>query len=202
MTMIFRVAPMSGAGIDQEAATLLKHSQANCLDPRFPQKVDVEAIFEFDIPKLTGFKTGFCDYPDGIEGCTDVGNLTSNVSSSLLKKNMKNRRRSTIPHEAGHIWLHAPQLIRARKVLIFKDEKGRVHSGLPRLSPQFVRRFENPEWQADRFAAALLMPTEPVKACVQHGLSIPQIASLFEVSVALATSRLKGLGLLETVRAF
>lgn len=200
MTMIYRVAPRSGVGIDQESASLLMQCQPECLNANFPQRVDVEAMFEFDIERLTGFTTGFCDFPEGLEGCTDVTSKTCNVSTSLCHPRSRQFLRSTIGHEIGHVWLHTAQMIAARKTVIFKDSA--VSLSLPRQSDQIIPTPENCEWQAHRFSGGLLMPTNVVIACVQRGLSIREMSQIFDVSIPFVRSRLKGLGLLDVVRAF
>lgn len=202
MATIFRVAPRSGANIDEEAASLLMECQPECLDPLAPRRVDVETIFEFDLERLTNFSASYCDYPEGLEGCTDVTSRTCNISSSLNNSNDLQFLRSTIGHEIGHVVLHAPQILSAQRTYVFKDAKVSIHYGLPRVSDQIIPLYENCEWQANRFSAGLLMPTAPVMTCVQNSLSLTQIAQVFDVSVPFARSRLKGLKVLGNVQAF
>lgn len=76
------------------------------------------------------------------------------------------RSNFTIPHELGHFFLHylnGPVLSRNTK-------------------PEKV--YENPEWQANQFAAELLMPYEVVK-----NLSIEEIYLKYNVSYQAAKNR-------------
>lgn len=103
-----------------------------------------------------------------VHGKGDFTIILPNYTSPL-------RDRFTIAHELGHYFLHAKQgevpLIAARK------GSGRA------------------EWEANWFAAALLMPEADFrKACEVHGDDIDGVAAEFGVSRDAATVRKESLG--------
>lgn len=83
------------------------------------------------------------------------------------------RHRFTVAHEAGHAMMHVRTLNR-----------------LP-TSTGKVAAFRDPEWQANRFAAALLMPRHLVRNCT----SIAEITEKFGVSRECAEMRIRTLKL-------
>uniref|UniRef100_E6VH73 IrrE N-terminal-like domain-containing protein n=1 Tax=Rhodopseudomonas palustris (strain DX-1) TaxID=652103 RepID=E6VH73_RHOPX len=83
------------------------------------------------------------------------------------------RHRFTVAHEAGHALMHVGTLNR----MPASDGK--------------VPAYRDPEWQANRFAAALLMPRQLVKKC----RSVEEIMQRFGVSREAAELRIKTLKL-------
>jgi Zn-dependent peptidase ImmA (M78 family) len=59
-----------------------------------------------------------------------------------------------------------------------------------------IRAYEDPEWQAWRFAKALLMPAVTVRMAVGAGISHNEMSLAFQVSVPFVRSRLRDLKLL------
>jgi hypothetical protein len=87
------------------------------------------------------------------------------------------RDRFTIAHELGHYFLHSSQ----GETLLKATRKG---DG-------------NHEWEANWFAASLLMPKGQVKRfCEANGANPSLVAARFKVSALAAEYRLKNLGLL------
>lgn len=78
------------------------------------------------------------------------------------------RARFTLAHELGHLILH-PVTILQRKA---------TPPGMR------LKTFHNPEWQADAFASAILMPRHIVQ-----DMPIEEIVQLFKVSRSAATVR-------------
>ncbi len=86
------------------------------------------------------------------------------------------RDRFTLAHELGHYFLHFPLC----------------------CAPMAARRYgsDRVEWEANWFAAGLLMPSSQFRAAwVTYGGDVEKIAALFGVSTRAATFRAKGLGL-------
>ena len=95
----------------------------------------------------------------------------------------KPRARFTFAHELGHAVLHGEFLKLALA--------GRSPCKIYKRSS--LRPFEDPEWQANRFAAAFLMPTPQITKLLREGLRIDQIATYFKVSISAAETRIKKL---------
>ena len=85
------------------------------------------------------------------------------------------RDRFTVAHELGHYVLHSDQ---GKRPLMAQ------RSGSTRA-----------EWEANWFAASLLMPSKEFKALAQKGTTIPVLADHFKVSSAAVEVRKKNLGL-------
>ena len=82
------------------------------------------------------------------------------------------RDRFTVAHEIGHLLLHQKDTI-----------------SLPRLTPhKKIKRYENPEWQADAFAGELLMPAHLI-----NGMSISEVQKQCGVSAKAAQYQLNSL---------
>jgi Zn-dependent peptidase ImmA (M78 family) len=85
------------------------------------------------------------------------------------------RDRFTLAHELGHLWLHGG---------------GRyLQRAAPDAGPPTHRKFEDSEWQANQFAAELLMPIKLVVKCS----SAEDLAKRAGVSVQAAEIRFKAL---------
>jgi Zn-dependent peptidase ImmA (M78 family) len=90
-----------------------------------------------------------------------------------------NRQRFTIAHELGHYCLHRDQIDRLVEKILFRDDGGP----------------DNIEWQANQFAARLLMPQEEIRLNIQSGIrEIDELARKFGVSSLAMQFRLRNLG--------
>ena len=99
------------------------------------------------------------------------------------------RQKFTVAHELGHFALHLPYVSSPREDgEIFVDNSIQLYrkSSRPRTDPSEQRR----EFQANRFAAALLMPAEEVKHRANSGLSVLALAKEFGVSEQSMTYRM------------
>ena len=85
------------------------------------------------------------------------------------------RDRFTVAHEFGHYFLHARQ--GKTPIIAFRRGSGRV------------------EWEANWFAAALLMPSKEFAAALKKTQDISKIANSFGVSTDAAEIRRKALSL-------
>lgn len=93
------------------------------------------------------------------------------------------RARFTFAHELGHAILHGKFLTSALE--------GRVPQ--VRLKRSSLRAFEDPEWQANRFAGAFLMPDCAIGKLLREGWSLAKIAKYFNVSLTAAQIRIEKL---------
>lgn len=102
------------------------------------------------------------------------------------------RARFTCAHELGHSILHFAELRDAPGHALFRD---RVCTAREKLPPG-VRIFESPEWQANKWASAFLMPITGIREFVagrdetDDECGIEEIAGNFKVSVSAARVRL------------
>jgi antitoxin HicB len=103
------------------------------------------------------------------------------------------RYRFTVAHELAHLVLHRDDLVRNRG-RAFRD----VVSPTDKLPPG-VPIYRSPEWQANAWAGAFLMPLRGVRSYLrrldEHGDEFTQaaFAANFQVSVQAATIRLEKL---------
>jgi len=150
----------------------------------------VPAEFPFDVESTVEFLLEFdlnlgADLPKGILGLTNFDRRLVSVSGSITNDG---RRRFTVAHEIGHIVLH-------RSIL----EAGLVQPSMFISESAAAAQDDSMEWQANFFAAALLMPREAVAARFGRDaragrLVAPErVADAFGVSREAATIRLQEL---------
>lgn len=96
-------------------------------------------------------------------------------------------------HECGHCILHVPEVTDRKAALKFIHDGDHVKLRLYHQSD--IPTYENPEWQAWRFAGALLMPEETFSNAIKLGYSDRAIARVFRVNPAFVASRAKALKL-------
>lgn len=130
----------------------------------FPIVQFLEYVFPDSYDIISDEEMGDCD-----------GKTYPEKNLILLKESVYNdaccgnpRDRFTIAHEIGHLFLHGNESISYART----DKK--------------IKAYENPEWQANTFAAELLIPINPIK-----NLSPIEIANKYKVSVSAATIQLK-----------
>ena len=103
------------------------------------------------------------------------------------------RQRFTIAHELGHFHLH-----KGRSVIIDSDVRVNFRDRVSSLAT------DREEIEANRFAAALLMPDHMVRSWVAHESFqtapelVERLAKSFRVSKAAVNFRLVNLGLIPT----
>lgn len=130
---------------------------------------------------------------DGVSGILIIE--PNNTIIGFSSKESKNRQRFTKAHELGHFMLH-----RGGSLFIDKDFKTmyRPSSNVPST--------EMNEWEANEFAACILMPEHLVREEMRKILIdytdedsnnswIEQLAKKFEVSISAMSIRISRLGL-------
>lgn len=105
------------------------------------------------------------------------------------------RSRFTIAHEIGHVRLHG-ELLKRQQEAVFRDY---TCTATEQLDPG-MKIYESPEWQANVFAAAFLMPEAMLKRWVQNKkcaqadiLAVRDLARDFRVSFEAARIRMERL---------
>lgn len=178
---VFAVSPRGKLAIEADATEVLRLHNPRLL--REPGRFDVLKFFEQVLPNFHGLDTGVEQLSDGVEGqaCPDGRVLVSESTYSNACDGY-GRARFTIAHECYHGIRHREQI---RRVLLHRGEA------------VFYRRadippFRDPEWQADRFAAGVLMPAAMVakltRGVLRHRVA-DIIAATFQVSDRAARIR-------------
>lgn len=160
------VMPRTKAQI-YDAANRLR--RALCLGPA--ERVQMVPLLEHVLPEVLDdylFEVVPDDMMAGIEGTTDISlpiiRLADRTYARLMRSDPD--ARYTAAHELGHLVFHSG-----------------AHVQYARRSTFDCRT--DPEWQADRFADAFLMPLQAVLQCS----SVEQIAMKFDVPFDAAKRR-------------
>ncbi|MCL4672435.1 MAG: ImmA/IrrE family metallo-endopeptidase [Sphingomonadaceae bacterium] len=160
------VAPRTRRQIEAIANAVREH-----LGIRSGGRIAMQPILEFALDDLV--EGAYYDIVNdaelgGAEGMTRGTEPVILLSASCYMRlgRSDNRARMTVAHELGHLLLHS-----GRHVFHFEE---------PLNDPRF-----DPEWQADEFAAALLMPRE----AFSQMKTVQQAMATFGVSKAAAIRR-------------
>ncbi|TCQ09901.1 uncharacterized protein DUF955 [Rhizobium sp. PP-F2F-G36] len=130
---------------------------------------------------LTG-STGLEDKESGSMIARSISDFTIYLSPLTSLE----RDRFTIAHELGHLLLHLPTL---------KAENPSVVMRATRYIDNGDAAQQRAEWEANWFAASLLMPAREFKRLYPYG--VVHLQNAFNVSLAAVRSRIKSLGLAE-----
>lgn len=184
----------SGRSIDDIALSIVRRFQPEVLSK--PMPFDIERFFECALEDFAGVRSDYQELQPGIHGYTDSDEKESVISIGLVEAEdvfSRRFRRSTTGHESGHAVLHVPEF-RARKAkLRFLHDGQQVNLRLYRA--EHVPTYQNPEWQADRFSGALLMPEQSVRIALRQGCTVEDLSDVFDVHPAFVRSRLRALKL-------
>lgn len=200
MRKVVMARARSGVSIDKEALKIIQRFQPEALIK--PTPFDIERFFECALEEFTDVTPDYRDLQPGIEGFTDSDEMESVIDRSLIEDTdpiQKRRCRATIGHEVGHAVLHVHQFRNLKATLKFIHDKN--NSELRLYREDSVPTYCNPEWQAWRFAKAILMPAVTVEQSVKIYSSIRDFAKTYEVNQKFAASRLKELNLLSKIKA-
>lgn len=114
-----------------------------------------------------------------------VANSLSDYTIYLSTNTSRQRDRFTIAHELGHLLIHLPPI---------KDADPSAVMRATRWVDDNNAAQQRAEWEANWFAAALLMPKDSfIQRWKSGGES--EVQSVFDVSAAAAKTRAKSLGL-------
>jgi Zn-dependent peptidase ImmA (M78 family) len=138
-----------------------------------------------------GAEIRYADFDDNVSGM--LYKEDNRVSIGVNARHFPVRRRFTIAHELGHLYLHSEQDFH-----VDREFKVRMRDGKSSLAVDVY------EIEANTFAAELLMPTQMLLKDIQ-GLSIDyendteirKLADTYMVSTQAMTFRLTRLGLVE-----
>ena len=126
-----------------------------------------------------------------ISGSINLDDKTSKYK--ILINNLKptTRQYFTISHELGHYFFHQKILLK-EKVLIDGDK----FLDKPMLFRSNTLVMAAVEFEANQFAANLLMPEDSIKQAWESLGNVYELANIFKVSVSTISIRLERLGLI------
>jgi len=187
---IIVATPRRGLDIDVSANMINQQFQPETLT--HPTPFNVEDFFEFDLERLSGVKPDYRELPYGIHGITDSDKMICVISSELMEDRSQIKfARSTIAHEIGHVLTHVPEF--RKKKAILRSIHDNDHMSLRLHREEDVPIYKNPEWQAWRYAGALLMPEPVFRAAVSNGADEWELAELFQVNRPFVKARARAL---------
>ena len=133
-----------------------------------------------------GFDYAVREMQAGHDGVTDFAEKICAVSEDVYNGIAEDHPRSrfTGAHEFGHVVLHANQL----------TEQLREGRAVPQLYRGEIQSYEDPEWQANYFAGAILMPAVHMFELYAEGADEYEVADIFTVSRRSAEIRLSIIG--------
>jgi Zn-dependent peptidase ImmA (M78 family) len=172
--------------VKAEAEKLLHNSNV------FSLPIDVEAVAEY-----LSIRVLYEDFDDETSGLLVVKNGKRAIG--VNRRHHPNRQRFTIAHEIGHFVLHHDN---------FEDPKNEIHIDKKwayfRSAAPTAGGNEREEYEANQFAAELLMPEELVKQLIKKSrinltddFDIANLASMLKVSEQALTIRLVALKLIK-----
>ena len=185
------VSARSRAEIEKRAELSLHRVAPRCLVE--PGPAPVTMMFDTLLYRA-GWKPVIKDLAPGMEGMTDCVSREVTLAPHVYEgmEAGQGHDRFTGGHEIGHVILHAPEL--ATRVGVLLQNGGAVllakHSEM--------KRYRDPEWQANTYAAALLMPAAMVRLLVSRvhpHQRVDAMMEAFQVSRESANYRLYNLGL-------
>lgn len=162
---------------------------------------EVEKFFEFELKNQTGVEPVYRTLGEGLEGYTDSEKMECVICSTLAdygEDDVQRRRlRATQAHEIGHCHLHVKDAQKNRTMLKFLHDK---KASFERYQQGEIKAYVNPEWQAWRFAGALLMPECCIRAAVDKNWTRKRMSLAFDVNPSFIEVRLRDLKIPNKVR--
>jgi hypothetical protein len=193
------VKPRNAKEIDEFALGLVAAFQPGAL--RTVTKFDVERFFDCELEGQTGVEPVYQSLGEGLDGYTDSAEMKCVISSELANHGnddvQRRRLRATLAHEIGHCFLHVEDSLRARTMLKFLHDE---NAALELYKQEEINAYENPEWQAWRFAGALLMPKDCIRLAVDNDWSVQMMSRGFDVNPAFVKVRLDALKITKSIR--
>ncbi|ANA41725.1 hypothetical protein A2G06_16400 (plasmid) [Geobacter anodireducens] len=190
----FSFKPMSGKKIDQLATAYISFYQPEIL--KKPAPFDVHRFVDTKLEDLTGVVPVYSrELPPEIYGLTDSSENRLEIQEALAEDPFQEKFfRSTLAHESGHCIIHVPQLRKINRGQVFRQ--GKEEGGVQLYRKDDIPLYCNPEWQAFRFAGALLVPEGPLRMMLADGASNFEIANTFNIHQPFLRSRMKALKLI------
>lgn len=170
--------------IEEEALGFLTLVAPECLDK--PLAMPALEIFENKMDEYFGYSVQIGKNIKGLSGVTNVTSRTLVLTSAIHKRLENNDpyARFTAAHEFGHVVLHSNV---ASGEFAFREEI--VFARRSQLKP-----YEDPEWQANAFAGAILMPINTMRMLFNNNaMTVENVMEIYQVSKMAAEIRIKRL---------
>ena len=150
---------------------LLKFAKSRGLDT---VPLNVAAVAE-----KVGIRIEYVSLKNGLSGILYKDEEDDSWVVQVNEDHHPNRQRYTIAHELGHFCLHRHLRRRFEDKIFFRGGEA-----------------NKPEWQANDFASAILMPEDKFREMVRSGVSkVEVLAKEFKVSTLALRIRAKNLGI-------
>lgn len=195
-----RARPMSFNMIEEEA-----HRAAELLHPIENSEGEaIPIIWDLTSASETGRRLGLkrelrlktfswekADDPEGHTSLDEDGAVIVGLRQDVFDRATEGagRDRFTAAHELGHALLHAELLAENPSSMMFRDWASTT------MAQGALKAYESPEWQANVWASAYLMPLKALVAYLvrqrPEEFSVAQMAQHFGVSVSAAQIRLE-----------
>lgn len=182
MNKVFQVPAMSYQMIWAKADDFinLTYPSLLCKPAPFP----LTEFIDGKLKEVTGFDLHVEDnFPAETLGQTDFNQkeiILASTTYELLHQE-DGRARFTVGHEIGHVYIHAPFVFDC----IFENRR------TVKLNRSEIETFKDPDWQAEVFASAILMPTNHISRLIRSGVDADFVARTFKVSRAAAKKRIE-----------
>jgi hypothetical protein len=195
------VTARSGKEIDEIAFKIVEAFQPGAV--RTLMTFDVERYMEFELKKQTGVEPVYRPLGGGLEGFISIEKMLCVICSKAADHGndviQRRRLRATQAHEVGHCHLHVKEFQRTRATLELRHDKR--HAETYMYMREESKIYRNPEWQAWRFAGALLMPEPCLRRAVDCKWTLQKMSWAFDVNPSFVEVRLHDLRITKTVRA-
>ena len=152
-----------------------------------PQPFPIGKFLEFQLEEMTGYSFEVSDnLPFGVEGRTCFSEKSVILSDATYCGMCRGdgRDRFTAAHELGHVVLHADYL------KSFQDNGAKeimLHRGQ-------IQTYCDPDWQAEAFASAILLPKKVVfQLFFKESRSEAEIASVLKTSITAVRTKIEKL---------
>jgi Zn-dependent peptidase ImmA (M78 family) len=153
------------------------------------------------LEKQTGVTPDYKPLGKGLDGYTDSERMECIICADLAEygeDEVKRRRfRATLAHETGHCYLHVHELRERNINYQFLND---CHDSFKRYKQEEVKAYVNPEWQAWRFAGAILMPECCVRAAIDKGWTKKMMRRAFDVNPSFLDVRLRDLRISNNIK--
>ena len=156
MNRVPKVKSESFISIEKKARKFLQKCVPNYTDCEPPEPIPIRRILEKYLYEYYNIDFEVNDNFELCEGVTIPQERKIVLSSESYEKLCRNdyRTRFTAAHEIGHAILHIQQFENEQNV------KFENRNDIKLYRKKDIPPYQNPEWQANSFASALLMPTE------------------------------------------